>query len=110
MGLCPGVTETEFFTLAGAPGWLKKHTSETPARVVRKALKGLERRRQYLITNWKDYLVTVLVRLTTRRTAVNESKRYFRPGRRLPDKTGDESTSTDMAELCSGTDQEKPVD
>lgn len=85
MGLCPGVTETDFFSQAGAPGWLEKHTAQTPARVVRKALKGLERRRQYMVTGWKDYVITILVRLTTRRTAVNESKRYFRPGRRLPD-------------------------
>jgi len=82
MVLCPGVTETEFFTQAGALGWLQKHSSQSPARVVRKALKGLERRRQYVVTGWKDYLMTVLVRLTTRRTAVNESKRYFRPRRR----------------------------
>ena len=85
MGLCPGVTETEFFTRAGAPGWLQKHTSQTPSRVVRKALKGLEKRRQYLVTGWKDYLITIVVRMTTRRAAVNESKRYFRPGRRLAD-------------------------
>ena len=93
MGLCPGVTKTEFFTLAGAPGWLQKHTSQTPSRVVRKALKGLEKRRQYLITSWKDYLITILVRLATRRTAVNESKRYFRPGRRLADDIDAETTS-----------------
>ena len=89
MGLCPGVTETEFFKLAGAPGWLEKHTAQTSSRVVRKALKGLEKRRQYLVTSWKDYLITVFVRLATRRTAVNESKRYFRPGRRLPDESSD---------------------
>jgi short-subunit dehydrogenase len=79
MALCPGVTQTEFFDLAGAPGWLEKHTSQTAARVVKSAMKALERRRQYIVPGWKDYLVTLLVRLTTRRTAVNESKRYFRP-------------------------------
>ncbi len=91
MGLCPGVTETEFFTRAGAPGWLQKHSSQSPARVVRKALKALEKRRQYVITGWKDYLISILVRLTTRRTAVNESKRYFRPGRRLADDVTEEN-------------------
>ena len=94
MGLCPGVTETEFFTLAGAPGWLRKHTSQKTDRVVRKALKGLEKRRQYLVIGWKDYLITMFVRLTTRRTAVNESKRYFRPSRRLPDKLSDQVEGT----------------
>jgi len=82
LALCPGVTETEFFDVAGAPGWLKKHSSQTPAKVVRKALTALEKRRQFVVTNWKDYIMTILVRLATRRTAVNESKRYFRPGRK----------------------------
>jgi short-subunit dehydrogenase len=79
--LCPGVTRTEFFEHAGAPGWLEKHISQTPAKVVKQALRAMEKRRQYVVPSWKDYLVTLLVRLTSRRTAVNESKRYFRPGR-----------------------------
>lgn len=82
MALCPGVTETEFFDLAGAPGWLHKHTSQTPFKVVKRALRALEKRKQYIIPGWKDYFMTILVRLATRRTAVNESKRYFRPANR----------------------------
>ena len=84
MALCPGVTQTEFFDHAGAPGWLQKHTSQTPQRVVKKALRALEKRRQYIIPTWRDYLMSLLVRMATRRTAVNESKRYFRPGKRNP--------------------------
>ncbi len=95
LGLCPGVTETEFFTRARAPGWLEKHSAQPPSRVVRKALKALERRQQYLVTGWKDYLITILVRLTTRRTAVNESKRYFRPGKRLPNPAADSHSTTE---------------
>lgn len=82
MALCPGVTETEFFDVAGAPGWLQRHSSQTPLRIVKSALSALEKRRQYIIPGWKDYIVSLLVRLATRRTAVNESKRYFRPGKR----------------------------
>ncbi|MEZ6133070.1 MAG: SDR family oxidoreductase [Planctomycetaceae bacterium] len=82
MALCPGVTQTEFFEVAGAPGWLEKHSSQTPARIVKSALSSLDKRRQYVIPGWKDYLMSLLVRLATRRTAVNESKRYFRPGKR----------------------------
>lgn len=81
MALCPGVTRTDFFDHAGAPGWLEKHSSQTPARVVKVALKSLEKRRQYVVPGWGNYLMTLLVRLATRRTAVNESKRYFRPPR-----------------------------
>ncbi|MEQ9408111.1 MAG: SDR family oxidoreductase [Fuerstiella sp.] len=87
LGLCPGVTATEFFHAAGAPGWLSKHSAQTPQRVVKKALTALEKRRQYVIPGWKDYLVSLLVRIATRRTAVNESKRYFRPGKRGEDGT-----------------------
>jgi hypothetical protein len=83
--VCPGVTRTEFFDLAGAPGWLEKHTSVVPAKVVKAALKAMEQRRQYVIPGWKNYLVSLAVRLTTRRTAVNESKRYFKPARPLDD-------------------------
>ena len=77
--VCPGVTRTDFFDKAGAPGWLEKHTSVTPAKVVRSALRAMEKRRQYIVTGWKNYFLTLLVRFMTRRTAVNESKRYFRP-------------------------------
>jgi short-subunit dehydrogenase len=79
MALCPGVTRTEFFDTAGAVGWLEKHTAQSPAKVVKAALRALEKRRQYVVPGWRNYLMTLLVRLTTRRTAVNESKRYFRP-------------------------------
>lgn len=79
MALCPGVTRTDFFDVAGAVGWLEKHTAQTPAKVVKVALRALEKRRQYVVPGWRNYLMTLLVRLTTRRTAVNESKRYFRP-------------------------------
>ncbi|MFY9253013.1 MAG: SDR family oxidoreductase [Fuerstiella sp.] len=82
LGLCPGVTTTEFFERAGAPGWLDKHSSQTTFKVVKTALSALEKRRQYVIPGWKNYFLSLLVRLTTRRTAVNESKRYFRSGKR----------------------------
>ncbi|MDA1231345.1 MAG: SDR family oxidoreductase [Planctomycetota bacterium] len=83
--VCPGVTRTDFFDKAGAPGWLEKHTSVTPAKVVRSALRAMEKRRQYVVTGWKNYFLTLLVRFMTRRTAVNESKRYFRPKKMLVD-------------------------
>ena len=87
--VCPGVTRTDFFDKAGAPGWLEKHTSVTPAKVVRSALRAMEKRRQYVVTGWKNYMLTLLVRFMTRRTAVNESKRYFRPKKILAE---DEAT------------------
>ncbi len=82
LALCPGVTRTELFDTAGVPGWLEKHAAMTPFRVVKKALKALEKRRQFIVPGWKNYLLTLLVRMATRRTAVNESKRFFRHGER----------------------------
>ncbi len=85
LALCPGVTRTEFFDLAGAPGWLEKHTSQSSMKVVKTALRAMEKRRQYIVPGWKNYLMSLVVRFTTRRTAVNESKRYFRPPKPKPD-------------------------
>ncbi len=95
MALCPGVTRTDFFDKAGAPGWLEKHTSITPGKVVRTALKAMEKRRQYVVPGWKNYLLTLLVRFMTRRTAVNESKRYFRP-KKLISESDAEKKSNDI--------------
>jgi len=79
MALCPGTTRTDFFAQAGIPGWLKKHRSQTPEQVVRAALKALSKKRQYIVSGWRNYLLSLAVRLATRRTAVTESMKYFRP-------------------------------
>lgn len=88
VAVCPGVTRTEFFDTAGVPGWLEKHTSMLPAKVVKSAIRAMEKRRQFVVPGWKNYLLTILVRLATRRTAVNESKRFFRPGKRTDESAG----------------------
>jgi uncharacterized protein len=82
MALCPGTTETEFFDVAGVPTWLQKHSSHTSERVVKLALKALEKRRQYVIPGWKNYLLSLGCRLAQRKTVVLQSMRFFRPKRR----------------------------
>ena len=79
--VCPGVTRTSFFDVAGAPGWLQKHSSLAVEPVVKSALKALERRRQYVVPGWKNFLLTLLVRIASRRRVVKESTRFFRPRR-----------------------------
>ena len=81
MALCPGVTATEFFDVAGATGWLAKHRSQTVQQVVKTALKYFERRRQYIVCGWLNYLLSLAVRLANRRTVVRESMKYFRPSK-----------------------------
>ena len=79
--ICPGVTRTGFFDIAGAPGWLQKHASLDVDYVVKKALKTLASRRQYYVPGWRNYLLTLLVRIASRRRVVKESTRFFRPKR-----------------------------
>lgn len=80
--LCPGVTQTDFFQVAGVPNWLKKHRSQPVDQVVRAALKAVERRRQYVIPGWINYLLSLAVRLAPRSLVVKESMKYFRPKNR----------------------------
>jgi uncharacterized protein len=80
MALCPGTTRTELFEIAGVPGWLKKRRLHSPEKVVRGALRALEKGKQYYIPGWRNYLVTMLVRIGSRQRVVKESMKYFRPG------------------------------
>ena len=79
MALCPGTTETEFFDVAGVPGWLKKQRSQTARQVVNEALDGLEKRRGYLVTGIWNYLRSLAPRIATRKTVVTQTMKYFRP-------------------------------
>ena len=76
--LCPGTTRTDFFDASGVPGWLERHSAQDVKPVVRSALKALEKRRQYVVSGWKNYILTLLVRIATRATVVKESMKYFR--------------------------------
>lgn len=78
MALCPGTTRTDFFDVSGAVGWLQRHSAQDVKPVVRAALKGLEKRRQYVVSGWKNYILSILVRLATRATVVSKSMKYFR--------------------------------
>ena len=77
--VCAGVTRTQFFDIAGASGWLQKHASHTVDFVVKRALKALARGKQYTVPGWRNYLLTLLVRIASRSRVVKESTRFFRP-------------------------------
>jgi hypothetical protein len=74
--LCPGTTRTEFFETAGVATWLDRQSSQEVKPVVRKALVAFEKRRPYVVSGWKNYLLTLLVRLATRATVVKESMKF----------------------------------
>lgn len=77
--VCAGVTRTQFFDIAGASGWLQKHASHSTEFVVKRALKALSRRQQFTVPGWRNYLLTLLVRIASRARVVQESTRFFRP-------------------------------
>ena len=79
LALCPGVTRTGFFDVAGVPGWLKKTSVLEPDQVARAGLKAFEKGRNYVVPGWKNYILSLLVRLAPRRTCALESRKYFRP-------------------------------
>lgn len=80
MAVCPGTTRTELFEVAGVPGWLKRRPSHSAEKVARGALRALEKRKQCYIPGWRNYLITMLVRMAPRSVVVKESMKYFRPG------------------------------
>jgi short-subunit dehydrogenase len=77
--LCPGTTRTSFFEVSGVPGWDERHTVQEVKPVVKTALKAFEKRRQYVVSGWKNYILSLGVRIATRATVVKESMKFFRP-------------------------------
>jgi short-subunit dehydrogenase len=77
--LCPGTTRTSFFEVSGVPGWDERHSVQEVKPVVKSALKAFEKRRQYVVSGWKNYFLSLLVRIATRATVVKESMKFFRP-------------------------------
>lgn len=82
LALCPGPTQTEFFDVAGAKGWLTKKRSQTVEDVVKTAMRALEKKKQYVVSGWINYFLSLAVRLANRRTVVRESMKYFRPAKK----------------------------
>lgn len=81
LALCPGPTRTDFFDVAGARGWLAKKQAQSTEDVVKCALKALEKKKQYVVSGWINYMLSLAVRLANRRTVVRESMKYFRPSK-----------------------------
>jgi short-subunit dehydrogenase len=77
--LCPGTTRTEFFDHSGVPGWAERNRGQDVKTVVRTGLEAFDAGRQYVISGWTNYLLTLAVRLATRATVVNWSLSIFRP-------------------------------
>jgi short-subunit dehydrogenase len=81
LALCPGPTRTDFFEVAGAKGWLTKKRSQSAEEVVRIGIRALEKKKQYTVGGWINYILSLAVRLANRRTVVRESMKFFRPAK-----------------------------
>ena len=58
---------------------MKKQKSQTARQVVKEALRGLERRRSYLVTGLWNYVRSLAARIATRKTVVTQTMKFFRP-------------------------------
>jgi short-subunit dehydrogenase len=97
LALCPGPTETDFFNVAGVPGWLKGQAAHTSEEVVKIALRSLEKKKHYVVVGWKNYILSLLCRLAPRKMVVNESRKYFRPRSKPKKKRKEKNTEQDSA-------------
>lgn len=79
MALCPGTTKTEFFGVSGDATWLQRHSAQDVEPVVRCGLKYLEKKRQYIVSGWANYILSLLVRIAMRSIVVKQSMSYFKP-------------------------------
>lgn len=76
--LCPGTTRTEFFDRSGVPGWAEQNRGQDVQTVVRTGLAAFDSGRQYVISGWTNYLLSLAVRLAPRATVVKGSMSVFR--------------------------------
>jgi len=69
MALCPGVTETNFFEVAGIDR-PPMRTVQTPEEVVETALRALNRKKSLVISGWANWFVVEAERFVPRSTVV----------------------------------------
>lgn len=77
MGLCPGVTETNFFEAARGEK-PPARTSQTPEEVVDTALSGLARRQGSIVSGWTNFFMVEAERFVPRSLIVRMAGRMMR--------------------------------
>lgn len=78
MAVCPGFIKTEFLDVAQVPAKLSK-SALTPKDVVDATLKGLRRRRPYVVVGLQANVMTFLPRLLPRGMVAIASEQFMRP-------------------------------
>lgn len=77
MGLCPGVTETNFFEAARGQK-PPARTSQTPEEVVDTALRGLASRKSSIVSGWSNLLMVEAERFVPRSLVLRMAGRMMR--------------------------------
>jgi len=78
LALCPGVTETNFFSAARMGEKPQMRVAQTPEQVVETALKGLQRNNSHIISGWTNFLTTQSERLFPRSLITRMAGRMMR--------------------------------
>jgi uncharacterized protein len=78
MALCPGVTETNFFTAAHIER-PPMRVAQTPDEVVSTALRGLARRKGHIVSGWTNLLIVGSERFVPRSLVVRMAGKALRP-------------------------------
>jgi short-subunit dehydrogenase len=78
---CPGRTDTDFHTTAGVKAYGAPGGQQTADEVVAESLAGLDRRRELVVTGWRNRLLMRMRRLVPRRVVLWAAERVLRPSR-----------------------------
>jgi len=77
LALCPGATGTEFFGIAGESASVGRR--QTPERVVRTALRALDRDRPSVVSGRANSISALMPRLLPRRATIRVARRMLAP-------------------------------
>ncbi|MHB8736345.1 MAG: SDR family NAD(P)-dependent oxidoreductase, partial [Terriglobales bacterium] len=75
MALCPGTTATHFFEAAGIRP--RRAVMQTAEDVVAAGLRGLRRRRPWVVSGWQNKLMVFMERVMPRTLVINLAARFM---------------------------------
>jgi len=74
--VCPGYTRTAFWKSAGVPDCFTGHPQQVPEQVVEAALKALRKRLPYVVSGWRNYLLSLGPRIVSRQLVVSQTAKF----------------------------------
>ncbi len=76
---CPGRTATDFNATAGTKPYWAPGDQQTADQVVSESLAALDRGRPFVVTGWRNRLLTRVQKLVPRRVVLHAAERLLRP-------------------------------